>query len=139
MNSLLRISEAASLALHTMVYLAAKPKTQTSSEEIANTLSASKAHLSKVLQRLSKVGLVHSTRGPKGGFTLGKPLASISLLNVYEAIEGPVSEGKCLLTSPACSQEQCIFGNLLGELEDHFRDHMSGTTLADLSNFFDSP
>jgi len=73
MNSVLRISEAASLAMHAMMALAAQPEHRRSAQDLARQLDVSLAHLAKVLQRLAKAGYVASTRGPKGGFTLALP------------------------------------------------------------------
>jgi DNA-binding IscR family transcriptional regulator len=64
MSNILKISEAASLALHTTVILAANPNRLVSTKKLASQLHASEAHLSKVLQRLEKADIVNSTRGP---------------------------------------------------------------------------
>ena len=78
MTNLLRISDAASLGLHTMGLLAGR-STRLSTQEIARSLGASEHHLAKVMQRLAKMGLVVSTRGPQGGFVLSRPPAEITL------------------------------------------------------------
>ncbi|MCF8044104.1 MAG: Rrf2 family transcriptional regulator, partial [Desulfarculaceae bacterium] len=70
MQQLLKISEAASLALHTMGLLASRPGEQVPTRELAARLKVSEAHLAKVMQRLGRAGLVRSQRGPKGGFAL---------------------------------------------------------------------
>ncbi|MCK4620269.1 MAG: Rrf2 family transcriptional regulator, partial [Desulfobacterales bacterium] len=67
MSNIIKISEAASMAIHAMVFLASESGRIVPSREIATTLRSSEAHLSKVMQRLAKAGLVSSTRGPKGG------------------------------------------------------------------------
>jgi Rrf2 family protein len=86
MSNLFKVSEAASLALHAMLHIVANPNRPVSTREIASGMHASEAHLAKVLQRLARVGLARSTRGPKGGFVLGRPAETITLLDVYEAI-----------------------------------------------------
>ena len=58
MPTVLRISDAAALALHAMVMLAEAPERRMSAKAIASELDASQAHLAKVLQRLAKAGLV---------------------------------------------------------------------------------
>ena len=72
MANLLKVSEAASLALHSMVLIAEKSPKLISARAMAERLNVSEAHLSKVLQRLGRDGLVRSIRGPGGGFTLLK-------------------------------------------------------------------
>ncbi len=135
METMLKISDAASLALHAAVYLASNPDSRISNKQIASKLRVSKAHLSKVLQRLTKVGLVKSMRGPKGGFMLGKPSDKIALLNVYEAIEGPFVSKHCILETTICNENNCIFGDLLKSVEKQVYDYLSGTILSDLSDF----
>jgi len=131
MSHVIRISEAASMALHAMAFLASEPERTVPSKEMASTLGRSEAHLSKVLQRLAKGGLVNSTRGPKGGFVLKRPAGEISLLEIYECIEGPLEETKCLLDQPICGGGKCIFGELLNKVDQEARDYLSGRKLSD--------
>ena len=100
-----RMSEAAALAIHTAVFLAGKEGRPVSTHEVADHLHASEAHLSKVLQRLTKHGIVRPIRGPKGGFVLGKPGEEVTLIEVYEAIEGPLESSACLFDEKACSRK----------------------------------
>ena len=136
MNNMLRISEAASLALHATTLLAANCNRALSTKEIAAILRASEAHLSKVLQRLGKMGLVDATRGPKGGFCLAKAGDDISLLEVYEAIEGPLQDSVCLLDEPVCQGHKCILGGLLEMVNQQAREYLAGTTLTDLTGVY---
>lgn len=136
MAVLLRISEAASLALHTVVLLAAEPGRVVSTGEIASTLRVSAAHLAKVLQRLAKAGLVRSIRGPKGGFILGRAGEEITLLEVYEAVEGPLVLSDCLFSEPICSGERCILGGLLEEVNDRVRGYLAETRISELDNVY---
>jgi len=133
MSSVLKISEAAILALHSMAYLATKPGKLSSTKEIATKLRSSEAHLSKVLQRLSKTGLVKSIRGPKGGFILGKASDEISLLEIYESIDGQLVSSKCLFGDPFYSADACILGGLLGAIDEQVREYLTGTKLNTLT------
>ena len=132
MPGILKISEAASLGLHAMMILARDPEAMVSAGELSRSLHASEATLAKVLQRLGKVGLVKSTRGPRGGFLLGKPPREINFLEIYEAIEGPLPPAGCLLPQPVCPGGKCIFGNLVKNLHDQLAKHLAKTTLASL-------
>ena len=133
---MLRMSTAASLALHAISLLAANGNRTLSTKEIAARLRASEAHLSKVLQRLARVRLVESTRGPKGGFCLAKAGGDIRLLEVYEAIEGPLQDSVCLLGEPVCQGEKCILGRLLETVNRQAREYLAGTTLSDLTDVY---
>ena len=136
MSSTLKISEAASLALHTTVLLAANADRLLSTHEIAETLGVSEAHLAKVMQRLHHAGLVRSIRGPKGGFGLAKPGARIALLDVYQAIEGPLGAETCLLGRRVCRGKKCVLGGLLGAVNKQVRDYLSKTKLSELTHVY---
>ena len=133
MANALGISDAASLAMHATGVLAAREDRITTTPEIAGWLNISEAHLSKVLQRLHKAKLVQSVRGPKGGFRLSRPAKEMSLLEVYEAIEGPLLAETCLLTTRVCDGKQCILGGVLEKVHEQLSRHLSETTLADIA------
>jgi len=133
MSHLLKISEAASLALHTMILLAENSNNLVSTKDIASTLKVSEAHLSKVLQRLTKVGMVTALRGPKGGFRLGKNSKKATLLQVYEAIEGPIADDNCLFSEPVCDGKNCILGHLLTSVNSQVKNYFAETYLGDLN------
>ena len=135
---MLRISEATALALHTMTYLARNVEEPVSTREIAAALHASEAHLAKVLQRLAKAGLVTSQRGPGGGFLLACPGTEITLLKVYETVEGPLRESHCLFQTPVCDGTGCIMGDLLARTQQQVRSYLSKTRLADLVDNVDN-
>ncbi len=133
MSSMLRISDAAVLALHGMAFLAANSSKLNSTKEIATRIRVSEAHLSKVLQRLAKTGLVKAVRGPRGGFMLGKASSEISLLEVYESIEGQLVSSECLFGDPVYNTDECILGGLLGSIDRQVRDYLTGTNLDELN------
>lgn len=132
MTSMLRISEAASLGLHAVVLMARRPDKLLSTHEIAQALGASEAHLAKVLQRLTRAALVRSVRGPRGGHALARPSGRISLLEVYEAVEGKVPSCACLYTTRQCGGRRCIFGDLLTNVNTMVRQYLDGTRLGEV-------
>lgn len=133
MAGLVNISEAASLALHTMALLATKPEQCRSTRELAEPFGASGHHLAKVMQQLARVGLVVSTRGPHGGFQLGRSSEEIRLLDIYEAIEGPIEEDCCLFSSPPCHRMACQLGRMVRSAHQQLRASLKKTTLAQLA------
>lgn len=126
---MLKFSEACSLALHTMALLSGEPQKVMSTGEIASALDVSENHLSKVLQRLTKAGLVRSIRGPKGGFVINGSPDDYTLLDVYEAVDGRLVLSDCLFGRPSCNGE-CILGGLLTSVNTQIRDHLSTTKLS---------
>ncbi len=133
----LRISEAASLGMHAMGLLSTRPDGPVSARMAADRLGVSEAHLSKVLQRLTKVGLLNSTRGPKGGFRLTREPESVTLLEVFEAIEGPVEPANCLFGIPLCDGESCVLGKVIVDVNNTLFEYLGRKTLADISTVFE--
>jgi Rrf2 family protein len=128
-----KISDATALALHSMVYLATEPERQSTTAEIAEVFDASKHHLAKVHQRLTKAGLIHSYRGPSGGVGLAKDPPEITLLEIYEVIEGEMICNTCLFGKETCPRSGCVLGTLLPGLSRQIRDYFEQTTLAQLA------
>ena len=83
----LKISEGSSMGMHAMGLLALEPGKPLSTKVIAQCFHVSEAHLAKIMQRLVKVGLLHSVRGPKGGFSLVKDPTTTTLLEVLQGVE----------------------------------------------------
>jgi len=128
MSSILKISEAASIALHAMIILAKQQDKLVSVKDIANQLDISGNHLSKVLQRLVKAGLVLSIKGNKGGFKLAKNPETINFLEIYEAIDGKFTHSTCLLNKQACPQD-CIMGDLICSINNQVEEFFQKTKL----------
>ena len=131
MSGILHFSEAASLAVHGVLLLAAPGAEQRTVHSLAASVGASEAHMAKVVQRLGKAGILVSTRGPRGGVSLARPSGEISLLAVYEAVEGPLDRGGCVLGRSACPFGACLFGGLLERVSGEVRDFLAATTLED--------
>jgi len=136
MSNILNISDAASMALRIMALLAMYPDHMLSTHDAAKSIKVSEHHLAKVRQRLTKAGLLKSERGPGGGFKLSKPPQKITLLEIYEAIEGKMTESYCLLDKPACSRNKCIFGDMIENINKQVKNHLAVTTLDKLSQSF---
>ncbi len=130
MSEVVAVSEAVSLAFHGMGLLASGERM--SAKEMAEAVNVSEAHLAKVFQRLVREGLVHSTRGPKGGFELARSPDKITLFDIYVVIEGVPKGDHCLLHKEQCPFGKCIFGSLLGNLTKEFVGYLKSTTLGDL-------
>ncbi len=130
MKSILNISEAYSLALHAMAYIASQGGSRpVSAHEISSRLEVSEAHLSKVLQRLTRSGILGSSRGPGGGFSIARPEKDITLLDIYESVEGPLKLDDCLIGTEICGGKSCIFDDLLHNVNGQFMHYLENTTV----------
>lgn len=130
MSKILQLSEAASLALHSMI-LIAKSDNHINVSKLSKIIGASPNHLAKVLQQLVKYDFLKSIRGPSGGFVLNKPASEITILSIYEAIEGQIDVPECPFNKPACPFDKCILGNLVKDMTDKFKEHFQNNTLED--------
>lgn len=93
-------------AIRGMVYLAGRPGEIKYLREISAGVDVPAALLAKIFQHLSKTGLVRSYRGAGGGFQLGRPARDISLLDIIEAVDGPISMNRCVIEQGSCGREQ---------------------------------
>ena len=134
MADILKISDATALALHSLVHLAIEPETQCTTAEIADLFEASRHHLAKVHQRLTKAGLIKSNRGPAGGVSLAQAPEKTTLLEIYEVMEGSMLCNPCLFGKDECPRVDCVLGELLPGLARQVRDYFESTTLAQLAS-----
>lgn len=132
MSSILKVSEAVSLGLHACVIIAAGNGERICATKLADMIQASEAHLSKVMQRLAKAGIVKSNRGPGGGFTIPESFNGISLMDIYEAIEGSFPSENCLFDNHVCGRERCALGDFLANINKQCKDYFENTKLRDL-------
>ena len=131
LNPLVHFSDASLIAVHVLVALAHAPDQLVQTHDLADGIGASEHNVAKVLQRLGRVGLVRSQKGPSGGFALGRAPESIGFREAIEAIDGPIAEDFCPYRSDHCHPEECIFGD---EIRAHSRDllaYLDSRTIAD--------
>jgi Rrf2 family protein len=132
MQSILRISDAAAIAIHTADYLAGQDKPLSQAMEITKALDISYNHLSKVLQQLTKAGLIATARGPKGGFALSPAGKKAAVRDYIAAIDGPPAIRGCLLKHKVCKHRDCMFGNFLTETNKRF-EALLNTKISELA------
>jgi len=88
----------------------------------------------KLMQKLNSAKLVTSCMGPKGGFVLGTEPSKINLLEVVEAIQGPISMNRCVLSEDACSREAtCAVREKLIEIQKSMTGELAAITLDELA------
>jgi Rrf2 family protein len=131
MAKIVSYSEAASIGMHGMVLVARAGET-INVQKIAEITGSSRHHVAKIMQRLVKEGFLKSNRGPSGGFKLNIEPNRITLLEIYEAIEGQVNVLSCPHDKQVCPFGKCILGTVVTKMTQTFRDHLSTQTLSDL-------
>ena len=128
MSKFFNISEAASIGLHSMV-LIAKSEKRLNVTHISEIMKFSRHHVAKVMQRLAKAGMVASTRGPAGGFVLAMKAKDITLLDIYEAIEGKIVDSECPLGYNDCPFNKCLLDNVAADINSTFKKHLKTHSL----------
>ncbi len=102
--------------------------------EISEKLKISFHFLTKILQVLTKGGVLKSTRGPNGGIGFEKTGDQIYLREIVEAFEGESFFDNCLLGLPDCqSNNPCPVHEFWQSIKEEFINRMESTTLAELS------
>jgi Rrf2 family transcriptional regulator, iron-sulfur cluster assembly transcription factor len=132
---MLHITRRGDYAIRGMVYLAERPVgTVCLLSEIADGVDVPKALLAKIFQQFARQGLVCSSRGAGGGFTLGRPAEDISLLEIIEAVEGPIHMNRCLLAEGTCNRDTfCTVHPVWIEVQEKMRSLFGNVTLKQLA------
>ena len=133
MSRLIHISEAASLAIHSMALIASNTA-RLNTKKISEILHVSQNHLAKILQVLAKNDYLESNRGPGGGFTIKKNADQVSMLEIYQLIEGNVDCRFCGITENQCPFITCIFGGKPDKLTNEFVEYLTITKISDLKS-----
>lgn len=91
-------------------------------------------YLSKIIQDLRRAGLIRSVRGARGGYTLSRPPSRISLLDVWEALDGPLCPVDCLDWPAECGLiGQCVTRDVWGKMRKALKAVLKSETLAGLA------
>ena len=134
---MLRLSKKADYALMAMKHLAIKSDSgpsSTSAREIAEQYDIPIELMAKVLQRLARSGLLTSHQGTRGGYTLSKPMASISVADIIQAIDGPLTVTACSTQDEQCEQfEKCNVRDPLWRIKDRILSALSTCSLAEIT------
>ena len=119
-------------ALQGILYLAEyRDQGNIPADQIARDMGISRHFISKTLQSLVKDGIVLSSRGKTGGFSLAKAPESLSLLDVILIIDGNGVFESCVLGLPTCTAEtQCPVHDEWAPLRERSRQMLASTTVA---------
>jgi FeS assembly SUF system regulator len=132
---MLRLSKKADYALMAMRHLATDGAGgNASARSIAEAYGIPLEMMAKILQRLFRKGLLRSERGIKGGYHLDREPESISVLEVIEAIDGPMALTACSATDHRCAQfRRCCARDPLWQIRDRISDALQSYSLLDFA------
>ncbi len=131
MAKIVNISEAVTIGIHCTILIAKEKGKQVNVNYLADVTGSSRFHIAKVLQKLVKDGFLSSTRGPSGGFYLREEPENITLLQIFESIEGRLVVSKCPIGKGACPMGACVFEDLTVRMSHEFKNYLESRTLAD--------
>jgi len=132
---MLRLSKKADYALIAMKHLATRSDlASASAREIAEQYDIPIELMAKVLQRLARRGLVTSHQGTRGGYRLARGAGSISVADVIQAIDGPVTVTACSSEEGNCDQfEKCNVRDPLWRVRERILSALGECTIAELA------
>ncbi|PBS13361.1 SUF system Fe-S cluster assembly regulator [Lysobacteraceae bacterium NML93-0792] len=130
---MLRVTKLTDYATVVLTVLAARPETVTSAAELAERSGLEPTTVSKLLKPLAQAGLVEGFRGATGGYRLARPASSISLVQIVEAMEGPLAITECSLHDGQCGiSSQCGVRSNWRRINDVVADALRAVSLAQM-------
>jgi Rrf2 family iron-sulfur cluster assembly transcriptional regulator len=130
----MQITNQADYAMRALLFIAQLgPGKQAPSNVIAEEMQMSRLFLSRINSQLSNAGLISTRRGARGGISLAKDPAEISIYDIIVAIDGPVHLIQCTRDPNCCGlYDECTLKNFWVETENLLVNHLKSTTLAQM-------
>jgi len=132
------LSNTSKYAIRAMIHLAlnGKDDAKIGIKQISKDLDIPTPFLGKILQSLAKHKLLVSTKGPHGGFGLGKSAYDISLMNIVEIIDGLDSFNMCLLGLKSCTDDEvnCPVHRSYGSIRDQLKNLFQSENIGELAD-----
>ena len=131
----MQLTRAADYAIRVMIHLAGLPAgARVSRSELSAVAECPEQFLCKVLQSLTHAGLVISHRGNTGGFELEEMRREASVLEVVEAVEGPIHINVCLTSDHACTRQNwCPAHDLWADAQEALTSVLRDATINDMA------
>jgi Rrf2 family protein len=125
----MQITRQADYAVRAVLYLARlEPTQRAATSQVAQEQRIPPSFLAKIISQLSIAGLLHTSRGARGGVTLAREPKDITLLEVIEAIDGPILLNECVNGNAACTfDEECPLRPVWCEAQEELIGRLKGT------------
>jgi len=132
----MQLTQATDYSLRVVLYLATlEPGVVVTAKDISAHENVPMRFLLKTLRSLVKAGLLHSYRGPDGGYALAKEPKEITLRDVIEAVEGPVYINRCFIDEDYCTKHwtrACPVHRALNDIQKVLVQELDKYNFADL-------
>lgn len=138
---MLRLSKKADYALIAMKHLALRPdQAASSAREIAEQYDIPVELMAKVLQRLAREGLLASHQGTRGGYQLSRSPSAISVADVIQAVDGPLTVTACSTDDDNCDQySKCSVRDPLWKIKERILLALQTCSISELANDLNAP
>ena len=100
--------------------------------ELADAERAPVDFLKKIMQKLHRASIVASQQGPFGGYALSRLPGEITLLEIVEAVQGPIAVNLCFCNLSTCNRTTCSLKRHLTSLQAKVNEWLEGVTLGDI-------
>ena len=130
---MLRVTKLTDYASVVLTVLASDPATVLSASELAERAGLEMPTVAKLLKPLAQAGLVEGLRGVHGGYRLSRDAADIGLIDIVEAMEGPLAMTECSVHDGQCGIEaSCGVRANWRRINDVVADALRGVSLAQM-------
>ena len=133
------LSNTSKYAIRSVIYLSlfSSDTKKVGLKEIARNLELPAPFLGKILQILARHGILSSTKGPNGGFSLGKSAQEITPMEIVEIIDGEKVFDICLIRTTSCSHDiPCSIHDKVSPARKEIKTLFLSLTIADLASEF---
>ncbi len=136
----MQITRQADYAVRAVLYLARNSDQRTATSVIAEEQRIPPSFLAKIVSQLSIAGLLHTSRGAHGGVTLARDPKDITLLEVIEAIDGPIQLNECVAGKGACTfEDNCPLRPVWCEAQEELVARLKRSNFADMAAKMGTP
>jgi Rrf2 family protein len=130
----MQITRQADYAIRAVRYLAKQGSNQrAATSTVAQEMKIPPSFLAKIISQLSIAGLLHTSRGARGGVSLAREPKEISVLDVVEAIDGPILLNECVGDTESCAfSDDCMVHPIWMEAQETLVKRLRETTFDQL-------
>jgi Rrf2 family protein len=130
----LQLTRGSEYGIRAMLYLAGRSPDEVSAlRDVSRVQDVPESFLAKIFQSLVHAGLVTSYRGARGGFALARPAGEITIAQVIEAIDGPISLNQCIVWPENCqNSSECALHDVWVKAQRALLDVLDDVSFADL-------
>ena len=129
----MKLSTRGKYGLYAMYYLAEHKDEGPQSLQSISSTGVPTPYLEQLLGNLRRAGLIHSVRGAQGGYQIARPPGEITILDVIDAMEGPLELSECMTDEGHCDRScQCPVRRVWQKLTDSINRELADVTLDEM-------